>query len=130
MNMCYDGTLVMPSSYAMMDEDEMSYVEGGGSSVVYGTANNIRSRLTTVIGSSLAGTGNSAALGALLGGAGGAVVSAVIGGGWFNSYRSPASKAHSSVEKIIKKYGKSRRCKMTTTYSFAYYCTGITVKTA
>lgn len=30
MDMCYDGTLVMPSSYAMMGEDEMSYVEGGG----------------------------------------------------------------------------------------------------
>jgi hypothetical protein len=29
MEMCYDGALVMPSSYAAMDEDEMSYVEGG-----------------------------------------------------------------------------------------------------
>ena len=27
--MCYDGTLVMPSSYAVMSEDEMTYVEGG-----------------------------------------------------------------------------------------------------
>lgn len=31
MDMCYDGALVMPSSYAMMDEEEMSYVEGGWS---------------------------------------------------------------------------------------------------
>ena len=31
MEMCYDGTLVMPSSYAVMDEEEMCYVEGGGS---------------------------------------------------------------------------------------------------
>ena len=30
MDMCYDGTLVMPSSYAVMDDEEMSYVEGGG----------------------------------------------------------------------------------------------------
>lgn len=30
MEMCYDGTLVMPSSYAVMSEDEMTYVEGGG----------------------------------------------------------------------------------------------------
>lgn len=30
MDMCYDGTLVMPSSYAMMEEEEMVYVEGGG----------------------------------------------------------------------------------------------------
>ncbi len=29
MDMCYDGALVLPSSYAVMDEEEMSYVEGG-----------------------------------------------------------------------------------------------------
>ena len=29
MEMCYDGTLVMPGSYAVMSEDEMLYVEGG-----------------------------------------------------------------------------------------------------
>lgn len=30
MEMCYDGALVMPSRYAVMDNDEMTYVEGGG----------------------------------------------------------------------------------------------------
>lgn len=30
MEMCYDGALVMPKSYAVMDQDEMCYVEGGG----------------------------------------------------------------------------------------------------
>ena len=30
MEMCYDGALVMPSNYAVMNEDEMTYVEGGG----------------------------------------------------------------------------------------------------
>lgn len=29
MEMCYDGALVMPSSYAVMDQDEMTYVDGG-----------------------------------------------------------------------------------------------------
>ena len=29
MEMCYDGALVMPSSYALMDEEEMCYTEGG-----------------------------------------------------------------------------------------------------
>ena len=29
MEMCYDGALVMPSSYAVMNEEEMTYVEGG-----------------------------------------------------------------------------------------------------
>ena len=38
MDMCYDGTLVMPSSYAVMDEDEMSYVEGGLSTYWTGVA--------------------------------------------------------------------------------------------
>ena len=31
MDMCYDGALVLPSSYAVMDEEEMTYTEGGGS---------------------------------------------------------------------------------------------------
>lgn len=30
MDMSYDGTLVLPSSYAVMDEEEMSYVEEDG----------------------------------------------------------------------------------------------------
>lgn len=29
MEMCYDGALVMPSSYAVMNEEEMTYLEGG-----------------------------------------------------------------------------------------------------
>ena len=29
MEMCYDGALVMPSRYAMMDEEEMMYLDGG-----------------------------------------------------------------------------------------------------
>lgn len=29
MEMCYDGALVLPSSYAVMSNDEMTYVEGG-----------------------------------------------------------------------------------------------------
>ena len=30
MDMCYDGALVMPCSYAVMEQNEMMYVEGGG----------------------------------------------------------------------------------------------------
>lgn len=33
MEMTYDGALVMPSSYAVMDEEEMMYLEGGAISV-------------------------------------------------------------------------------------------------
>ena len=39
MEMCYDGALVMPSSYAVMDEEEMTYVEGGGSVSLYSSGN-------------------------------------------------------------------------------------------
>lgn len=130
MVMCYDGVLVMPDSYVAMNEDEMTYVEGGGSATIRATAKEIRSRLTTVIGASLVGTAAATALGAILGNVAGAVVGAIVGNGWFGSYRSCASTAHNQVEKIISKYGKNKRCKMTTTYSFAYYCTGIKVSVA
>jgi len=33
MEMCYSGALVMPSSYVVMDKDEMTYLEGGAISV-------------------------------------------------------------------------------------------------
>lgn len=29
MEMCYDGTLVMPKNYAVVSEEEMTYVDGG-----------------------------------------------------------------------------------------------------
>ena len=35
MELCYDGALVLPSSYAVMDEEEMTYTEGGGRSRTY-----------------------------------------------------------------------------------------------
>ena len=30
MEMCYEGAFLMPSNYAIMDEEKMTYVEGGG----------------------------------------------------------------------------------------------------
>lgn len=38
MEMCYDGVLVMPSNYVAMDEEEMTYVEGGGTTTYKMTA--------------------------------------------------------------------------------------------
>jgi hypothetical protein len=29
MEMCYDGALILPRNYVLMDEEEMTYVEGG-----------------------------------------------------------------------------------------------------
>ena len=34
MEMTYGGALVMPSSYAMMDEEEMTYLEGGAKLII------------------------------------------------------------------------------------------------
>lgn len=34
MDLRYDGALVLPSSYAIMDEEEMTYVEGGAKRVI------------------------------------------------------------------------------------------------
>lgn len=34
MEMCYEGALAMPSSYAVMNEEEMTYVEGGVSAKI------------------------------------------------------------------------------------------------
>ena len=31
MEMCYDGALVMPKNYAVVNEEEMEYVDGGAS---------------------------------------------------------------------------------------------------
>lgn len=130
MEMCYDGALVMPSNYAVVSEEEMTYLEGGGSATVRDTAKNIRSRLTKVIGASLTGTGVAAGLGAIIGTVSGAIIGAVLGNAYFGSFRSCASSAHAQVEAIIAKYGKNKNCVMTTTYSFAFYCTSINVKVA
>ena len=35
MDMCYSGALVLPSSYAVMNEEEMSYTEGGWSDYIF-----------------------------------------------------------------------------------------------
>lgn len=42
MEMTYDGMLVMPSSYAVMDEEEMTYVEGGGTKTYYNKASTLK----------------------------------------------------------------------------------------
>lgn len=54
MEMCYDGALVMPSSYAVMNEEEMMYVEGGKFS--WGKAKNMAyTALKYVLGAFVAG---------------------------------------------------------------------------
>ncbi len=47
MEMCYDGALVMPSSYAVMTEDEMTYVDGG---ISWETAAKVGKAIVSVCG--------------------------------------------------------------------------------
>ena len=87
MEMCYDGALVMPSSYAIMDSDEMTYVEGGfyikystiRTAVLASCLNPIGATLVGIGCYKLAGliTAKAAALGAKIGSLGGPVVAAV-----------------------------------------------------
>ena len=52
MEMTYDGVLTMPSSYAVMDEQEMTYVEGGDN--VYSMSlGNAKSYFNGVVGMAL-----------------------------------------------------------------------------
>lgn len=39
MRICCDGAMAMPSSYAVMDETEMTYIEGGGMQYITGMRN-------------------------------------------------------------------------------------------
>ena len=73
MEMCYDGTLVMPSSYAVMSEDEMTYVEGGGTFRVKASKSTVRTICRS--GVSLI----CAAIGAIFGSKVGALLSGAVG---------------------------------------------------
>lgn len=50
MEMCYDGTLVMPANYAVVSEDEMTYVDGGAQ--VYLNSNHLNKDYCLEIASS------------------------------------------------------------------------------
>lgn len=50
MEMCYDGALVMPSSYAVMNEDEMTYVEGGATYRGKAALNQLTNMAAVVLG--------------------------------------------------------------------------------
>lgn len=70
MDMCYDGTLVMPSSYAVMDEEEMSYLEGGSAKISFRVNPTTCNRIAALL---CAGAGVFAVVSVLL---------AVKSGGW------------------------------------------------
>lgn len=64
MEMCYDGALVMPNNYAVVSEEEMTYVEGGGTINVTIKASTIQATIG-VLGGAVSGFGIQLALDAL-----------------------------------------------------------------
>jgi len=48
MEMSYGGTLVMPKSYAVMDQEEMCYVEGGATYTYTSTAGSAENHYTAM----------------------------------------------------------------------------------
>lgn len=91
MEMCYDGTLVMPSSYAVMDVEEMMYLEAGGTVSITFTKDFLRDCITAgcclaggiiglLIGGGASG-GTAAAIASLAGGAIGWIIGGAIARG-------------------------------------------------
>ena len=81
MEMCYDGALVMPSNYAVMSEDEMMYVDGGGTVKVVMSRDFLRDCITAGLSAvvSIVCTAIGVAVGGVIGGAVGKTVGSVVG---------------------------------------------------
>lgn len=125
MEMCYDGALVMPISYAVMDEEEMVYLEGGATYVEKGTAK----KLANLAGAYMASwfalavgyTGTAAAAVATAVGVGLGVISG-IGAGYCTFAGDQYREAYNYFS--TKNQGSSTKYKMTT-ISFAGIITGV-----
>lgn len=128
MEMCYDGALVMPSSYAVMSNDEMVYTEGGRVYNETGTAKQLKQKASVYMASwfSLAGGYTYTAAAAVASAVGvGVGVIAGIGAGYCtfaaNEYRKAynyfSGKSQSSKKKYIMQ-----------TISFLAFITGVNYK--
>ncbi len=84
--MCYNGTLVMPSNYAVVTDNEMEYVEGGGTLAITLKKDFLRDLVTAscsaigiIVGTIIVG-GSSGGTAAVVGGAIGGALGWIIGG--------------------------------------------------
>jgi len=125
MMMCYDGACVMPSNYVLMNEDEMTYVEGGRVDTVSGTAKYLKGVASGFMAAwaSLTGGYTYAAAAAAASGVGvGVSVIAGIGAAYCgfaaNEYRGAYNYFSTKSQKSTKKYKMS-------TISFVGIITGV-----
>ena len=130
MDICCNDVIFMPSSYAILDEKEMTYVEGGELLRRYDTASNLRDDMNWIISLGAVGWLDAACIGAAIGGPIGAGVGAILSGVYCQSYISNAEKAHAQAEKIIDKYGADTYCVLTTTLAVANLVTSMTIEKA
>ncbi len=129
MDMCYDGTLVLPSSYAVMEEEEMSYLEGGAVSTSYMTAKKASSYLagkaSYYAACGLAGTGGAIATSPSVLGALGFGSYATMSYAMANNYTS----AYNAAQSILANKGNVK-CKIQETTMFVVYVSNVTCKRA
>lgn len=125
MDMCYDGVLVMPCNYAVVAQDEMTYIEGGKTITTKGTAKYLKNYAASLMASwfALAGGYTYAAAAAVASTVGvGLGVIAGIGGGYCtfagNEYRNAYNYFSQKSQTSSKKY------KMTTV-SLLGFITGV-----
>lgn len=129
MEMCYDGALVMPSNYAVMSEDEMTYVHGGKSATAnfanIGVAQsyfaNLGARYRVIaVAAGMSCTVSGIALGAI-GGVYGGIAGGIAGaiGGWVcGSVIYGWGTTYSDIAYDLSKYKKkNRKCSVTVSSS-------------
>lgn len=113
MEMCYDGALVMPSNYAVMCEDEMTYVEGGVKAQRYMTAGDAEYELKLNANFYTAIAGGAAVGGAVTSITGIGLVAILAVGGAAGAIASATYSGWQQARNIKKRYGSSRRVKIT-----------------
>ena len=78
MELCYNGNLVMPANFAAVSEDEMQYIEGGGTVKVVITAATQKNLIQLGLVSGTTWLGK--AIGSAIGGVAGGILGASLGG--------------------------------------------------
>ena len=121
MTMTYDGTMVMPNNYAVVTEDEMTYVDGGVYTSAIKTLKTAQSFFEGALFGYLMGTAVSAiGTTAFLG----FVVTDIFFG--YNSWRT--FDCLHKVNKWISQYGDNKLCKIGMDVWFGFVVGGLDVE--
>ena len=105
MEMSYGGTLVMPKSYAVMDQEEMCYVEGGASwSRAFGkykvTVSDVRAAFVAALGVAAAVCTIAASIKGLVGPFSAFAAATIISSFAVGMYSAGELKKHITIKKV------------------------------